>query len=292
MSKRPALGRGIDALFEDIRLTQQEESFDPSRVEQIDIGKIDPNKEQPRKAFDDDKLKQLADSIASVGILQPLVVAPKDGRFQIIAGERRWRAARLAKLTQVPCIVRQVEQMQRMEMALIENIQRADLNAVETAQAIAALITQCAITQEEAAKRLGKSRPAVANLLRLLTLSEPLQKMVTDGTLSEGHARALLGLDDDTARLALAKRIAEEGLSVRQIESIVKVAKEKKPAKKPAKKAKPLAELGLVEEAARKAIGVKVAAAGTAKKGKITLFYASAEELDRIYAFLAPGQGD
>lgn len=280
MKKRPALGRGIDALFEEYAHIEEEQ--DLSRIQMIEIALIDPNKDQPRKSFDDEKLSQLAQSIKSVGILQPIVVARQEGRFLIIAGERRWRAARLAGLSQVPCIVRDAQLIERMEMSLIENIQRDDLNPIDTANAISQLITQCAITQEEAASRLGKSRPAVANSLRLLTLSDTVQQMILQGYLSEGHGRALASVKQQEKQIELAGLVVQRDLSVRQTEMLVK---EKKPAVKP-KKGKALAELALLEEAARRTFGVKVTAVGSAKKGSLTLHYGSAKELERIYEIL------
>ena len=172
--KQSGLGRGIDALFGDMGL---EEENTENIVQMIDIGLIDPNKEQPRKRFDADALSQLADSIRSVGVIQPIVLSPNGRRYTIIAGERRWRAARLAELKEIPALVREVETVRRMEMSLIENIQRTDLNAIEEAQAIDALMQQCGLTQEQAAQRLGKSRSAVANLLRLLSLPEGVAQL-------------------------------------------------------------------------------------------------------------------
>lgn len=243
MKKRPALGRGIDVLFHEYEQEAGQETGDESRIRFLDVGLIDPNRDQPRKRFDQEKLEQLAQSIREVGVLQPLLVAERNGRYQIIAGERRWRAARLAGLDQVPCVVREAEQLQRMQIALVENLQRDDLNPVETAMALQGLITQCAITQEEAAAKVGKSRPAVANLLRLLALPKELLDMVAQGSLSEGHARALLGLPEEASQLRLAKRVVDEGLSVRQTEALVRLQREGSEKKKPTE-APRLAELG------------------------------------------------
>ena len=279
--KLSGLGRGMDALFGDNIL---EEENSENTVQMLDIGLIDPNKEQPRKKFDADLLTQLADSIRSVGIIQPIVVAPNGKRYTIIAGERRWRAARLAELTEVPALVRDVETIRSMEMSLIENIQRTDLNAIEEAKAIDALMQQCGLTQEQAAQRLGKSRSAVANLLRMLNLPKEVADMVVAGELSEGHARALLGAEDPECIIALANKVVDNNLNVRQTETLVKAMKEEKPPKE-----EPLyrcAELSLVEEAARMRFGTKVTINGNEKRGRITLHYASAEDLERIYEFL------
>ncbi len=285
MKKRPALGRGIDVLFHEYEQEAEQETGDESRIRFLDVGLIDPNRDQPRKRFDQEKLEQLAQSIREVGVLQPLLVAERNGRYQIIAGERRWRAARLAGLDQVPCVVREAEQLQRMQIALVENLQRDDLNPVETAMALQGLITQCAITQEEAAAKVGKSRPAVANLLRLLALPEELLDMVAQGSLSEGHARALLGLPEEASQLRLAKRVVDEGLSVRQTEALVRLQREGSEKKKPTE-APRLAELGLLEEAARKALGVRATASGSSTRGKLILHYNSPEELERLYEAL------
>ena len=285
MKKRPALGRGIDVLFHEYEQETEQETGDESRIRFLDVGLIDPNRDQPRKRFDQEKLEQLAQSIREVGVLQPLLVAERNGRYQIIAGERRWRAARLAGLDQVPCVVREAEQLQRMQIALVENLQRDDLNPVETAMALQGLITQCAITQEEAAAKVGKSRPAVANLLRLLALPKELLDMVAQGSLSEGHARALLGLPEEASQLRLAKRVVDEGLSVRQTEALVRLQREGSEKKKPTE-APRLAELGLLEEAARKALGVRATASGSSTRGKLILHYNSPEELERLYEAL------
>lgn len=285
MKKRPALGRGIDVLFHEYEQEAEQETGDESRIRFLDVGLIDPNRDQPRKRFDQEKLEQLAQSIREVGVLQPLLVAERNGRYQIIAGERRWRAARLAGLDQVPCVVREAEQLQRMQIALVENLQRDDLNPVETAMALQGLLTQCAITQEEAAAKVGKSRPAVANLLRLLALPKELLDMVAQGSLSEGHARALLGLPEEASQLRLAKRVVDEGLSVRQTEALVRLQREGSEKKKPTE-APRLAELGLLEEAARKALGVRATASGSSARGKLILHYNSPEELERLYEAL------
>lgn len=285
MKKRPALGRGIDVLFHEYEQEAEQETGDESRIRFLDVGLIDPNRDQPRKRFDQERLEQLAQSIREVGVLQPLLVAERNGRYQIIAGERRWRAARLAGLDQVPCVVREAEQLQRMQIALVENLQRDDLNPVETAMALQGLITQCAITQEEAAAKVGKSRPAVANLLRLLALPKELLDMVAQGSLSEGHARALLGLPEEASQLRLAKRVVDEGLSVRQTEALVRLQREGSEKKKPTE-APRLAELGLLEEAARKALGVRATASGSSTRGKLILHYNSPEELERLYEAL------
>ena len=254
--KQSGLGRGLDTLFGDMGL--EEENYE-NTVQMIDIGLIDPNKDQPRKRFDADALTQLADSIRSVGLIQPIVVSPNGRRYTIIAGERRWRAARMAELKEVPALVREVETVRRMEMSLIENIQRTDLNAIEEAQAIEALMQQCGLTQEQTAQRLGKSRSAVANLLRLLTLPEGVSQMVVSGELSEGHARALLGAQSEEDMVSLAEKVAMGGLNVRQTEALVKTYQQPQSEREEKPRC---AELSLVEEAARMRFGTKVTITG------------------------------
>ena len=190
--KTRGLARGLDALLPEMDTTA------PGAGQEIAIGDIDPNPDQPRHLFSEESIAQLAQSIRDQGVLQPILVTPmKGGRYRIVAGERRWRAAREAGLTAVPCIVREMDVVTQMEIALIENIQREDLNPIETAMGIQSLMKQCGYTQETVAQRLSKSRPAVANLLRLLTLPESVIDMVRRNALSAGHARVLAGLDSD-----------------------------------------------------------------------------------------------
>ena len=213
MKANRGLGRGLDALMPEI---PQEDARE--RVMMLRMGDIDPNPEQPRRKFDAQALAELAASIRQVGVLQPILVTEIEGRYRIIAGERRWRAARLAEMEEIPAIVRPLDEIERMEAALIENIQREDLNPLEEALAVRALMEKCGLTQEKAAERLGRSRPAVANLLRLLTLPEPVLEMLRDGKLSAGHARALVAVEDPARCIALAEKAVREGWSVRQIE--------------------------------------------------------------------------
>ena len=217
---------GLEALFVD----NETEEITPSTLK---LTEIEPNREQPRKDFDEKALSELADSIREHGVLQPLLVRPlKDGRYQLIAGERRWRASRMAGLTEVPVIVRDLDDQAAMELALIENLQRTDLNIMEEAAGYRELMERYGMTQEVVAKRVGKSRPAVANALRMLALPEATAKLVREGKLTAGHARALLGLPDPAEIDPLAERVLAEGLSVRETERLVadrKVSPEKKP---------------------------------------------------------------
>lgn len=274
--KSHGLGRGLDALLPEADVTM-------SGGQEIAIGDIDPNPDQPRRVFQEESIAQLAQSIKDQGVLQPILVVPGDhGRYRIVAGERRWRAARLAGLETVPCVVRDLDIVQQMEIALIENLQREDLNPIEVAQGIRSLMQHCGYTQEAVASRLSKSRPAVANLLRLLSLPEEIADMVRDGTLSAGHARVLAGLDDDKVKLALAKQAVENAWSVRQLEAAAAALKEEKPPK-PMPKPKTLpVELSELETRVREAFGIRATLTGSAKKGKIVLQYYSREELEHL----------
>ncbi|MDR0898474.1 MAG: ParB/RepB/Spo0J family partition protein [Oscillospiraceae bacterium] len=275
MKPSRGLGRGLDALMPEMPAAEGE------RVLMLPIGDIDPNPNQPRRRFDQAALKELADSIRQVGVLQPILVAETGGRYRIIAGERRWRAARMAELDTIPAIVRAMDQVARMEAALIENLQRENLNPIEEAAAVRALMEECGLTQEAAAERLGRSRPALANLLRLLTLPEKVVQLVRDGRLTAGHARALAALTDEHRCEALAQRAVEEGWSVRQIEQ---AAQEIAPAQKAAPVARRQSpEFVELEERLRYTFGMKAQIRGTLEKGRITLQYTSREELERLY---------
>lgn len=279
--KSHGLGRGLDAL-----LPEADESLSGG-VQEIAIGDIDPNPDQPRRVFQEESIAQLAQSIREQGVLQPILVTPEDGgRYRIVAGERRWRASRAAGLDAVPCLVRDLDVIQQMEIALVENLQREDLNPIEAARGIRSLMQQCGYTQEAVANRLSKSRPAVANLLRLLTLPEEVMALVEKGALSAGHARVLAGMEDDAAKLALARETVEKGYSVRQLEALAASRKvePKKPA--PARRALP-AELSELESRVRETLGVRATLSGTAKKGKIVLQYYSQEELEHLSDLLS-----
>ena len=279
--KSHGLGRGLDAL-----LPEADESLSGG-VQEIAIGDIDPNPDQPRRVFQEESIAQLAQSIREQGVLQPILVTPEDGgRYRIVAGERRWRASRAAGLDAVPCLVRDLDVIQQMEIALVENLQREDLNPIEAARGIRSLMQQCGYTQEAVANRLSKSRPAVANLLRLLTLPEEVMALVEKGALSAGHARVLAGMEDDAAKLALARETVDKGYSVRQLEALA--ASRKPEAKKPAPARHALpTELRELESRVRETLGVRATLSGTAKKGKIVLKYYSQEELEHLSDLLS-----
>lgn len=229
-AKKGGLGRGLDALFADNSI---EEIASTSAVK-LKIMDIEPNRDQPRKIFDEDALAELADSIAKHGVIQPLLVRPMpDGSYQLVAGERRWRASRMAGLTEVPVVIKELSDDEAMALALIENLQREDLNAIEEAQGIKALMDTLSLTQDEAAERVGKSRPAVANALRLLKLPDSVIALVSDGKLSPGHARALLGFKDEQDIIETADLIIEKGLTVRDVEKLVKKRNKEPKAEKP-----------------------------------------------------------
>ena len=253
-------------------------------VEQtLKLNLIEPNSEQPRKNFDEGSLQELADSIKQYGILQPLIVQKKGNHYEIIAGERRWRAAKLAGITDVPVLIREYDKQQTMEIALIENVQRADLNPIEEAQAFQQLIQEFHLTQEEIANRVSKNRATITNSMRLLKLDVRVQDMLADGKISSGHARALLGLEEGERQYQIAVKITEEKLSVRDVEKLVKMMnrppKEKKPEKGP--------DIDLiyrqVEDKLKSIMGTKVVINQKDKnKGRIEIEYYSQEELERL----------
>ena len=273
--KKSALGRGLDVLLPD------DITFEGSDIRMLPITEIDRNPDQPRKEFNEEALQQLADSIREAGLLQPILVTEKKGRYLIVAGERRFRAARLAELDTIPCLVRDLSEQEQMEIALIENLQREDLNPMEEALAIRSLMKKCNYTQEKAAKRLGKSRPAVANALRLLNLPEEVQSAVAAKQLSAGHARVLAGLEDEKQQITLCRRVIQEGLSVRALEKLAAAPVLTPPAEKPVRQL-PL-ELQDMENRLREAFGVRAMLKGTRKKGKVILQYINEDELEFIY---------
>ncbi|HSK68800.1 MAG TPA: ParB/RepB/Spo0J family partition protein [Candidatus Limnocylindria bacterium] len=269
--KKPALGRGLDALFPEVS--------HEGEVVQAPVGLIDPDPDQPRKDFGDASIRELADSLLEVGVLQPLLVSPEGERYRIIAGERRFRAAMLAGLDRVPVLVRTLGEQQRRLATLTENLQRVDLNPIEAAQAVRILIDEDRLTQEEAARRLGKSRPAVANLLRLLKLPQEVLDMVRTGALSEGHARALAGVDDPQRQAALARMAVQRGLSVRELEALAR--QDPKPAARPARQA-PL-EFADFQDRLEQALGLRAQVSGSLDKGRIVLTYRNRDELEGIW---------
>ena len=278
MKKQSGLGRGLSALLEDPNLdfTQQK-----GGVSSVPIHKVEPNPLQPRREFDPEALQALADSITAHGMIQPLTVRElPGGYYQIIAGERRWRAARMAGLQEVPILVIEADDRKVMELALVENLQREDLNPMEEAQGYRSLMEDYGLTQAETAERVGKSRPAVANALRLLSLSEDLAEMVRNGTLSPGHARALLGVKSEKLRKQAAQRIIALQLSVRQAETLCKnLEKPKQEAKEAPLEVDYVAEC---EKTLTRRLGRKVRIINGKTKGRFELEFYGQDDLNRL----------
>ncbi len=288
MANSMRLGKGLGALLGDSPFDRPQDSADNGivgdRVLQLDLHLLDPNPYQPRNDFDEASLDELAQSISVHGILQPLlVVKGMSGRYTIIAGERRWRAARKAGLSSVPAIVREYDDRQLMEAALIENLQRTDLNPVEEAEAISVLMGKYGLTQEIVSARVGKSRSTVANALRILTLGDPVLQMVRDGRLSSGHARAVL-MAPQSEQFAFAQRIVLQGLSVRQAEKMAQDYKEPESLKKETPAVDP--HIRSAEQQLQHIFGTRVSFSGDLKRGRIAIEYYSREDLDRIYELL------
>ena len=271
---RGGLGRGLESLFEDAAPSFESDT----RIETLPLREIEPDPGQPRKTFDDETLAELSASIAEHGLLQPIAVRPKpSGGYLIVAGERRWRASRMAGLTEVPVIVKDVTDEQAMELALVENLQREDLDPVEEAAGIRELMTRCDLTQEQAARKLGKSRSALANSLRLLSLPETVLELLKSGFITIGHAKVVLGLPTPELQEEAAQMIADNQLSVRQAEALCK--KLAKPAKEPVAAPLPSALPVEVEESLKQALGSEVRVAYHDGKGKLTVHFYSDDQL-------------
>jgi len=285
---KKGLGRGLDALLGDYTAAP------PEGVVQADIYLIDTNAEQPRKTFDEERLRELASSIERHGMVQPIIVRKVGERYSIVAGERRYRAARLAGMTRVPVLIKTFDDIEVHEVALVENLQRENLNPIEEAAAIRFLMQQHDLTQEEVSQRLGKSRPVIANALRLLNLPEDVQKFVREGELSSGHARAVAGVKDEGKQRSIAADAVKFGWSVREVENKAAAvnnalaypdAREDKPAKRP----KQTSDMHAAQEKLQEQLGTKVSIEGTEKKGKITIEYYTKENLEWLYERLMQG---
>ena len=289
-ARRGGLGKGLDSLIpETIKTTAPDKTKLVEKVVEkvvekpvelkVKISKVGPNKDQPRKQFDEDALVELADSIKQFGIIQPLIVQEKNGFYEIIAGERRWRAAKLAGLKEVPVIVKDYSDLEVVEIPLIENIQRENLNPIEEALAYKRLLNEFNLKQDEVAERVSKSRTAVTNSMRLLKLDERVQQMVIDDMLSTGHARALLGIEDPELQCTTAAKVFDEKLSVREVEKLVKKIQQGKAEKKKEETIHDFIYTDL-EEKMKEAVGTKVSIRQNAKgKGKIEIEYYSREDL-------------
>ena len=294
--KKSGLGKGLDSLIPNkkndisaskVEKKQEKENDSPKSGEiMVRINEVEPNRDQPRKDFDEDALMELADSIRQFGVLQPLLVQKKKNYYEIIAGERRWRAAKLAGIKEVPIIVKDYTDQEIVEISLIENIQRENLNPIEEAMAFKRLLQEFQLKQDEVAERVSKSRTAVTNSMRLLKLSPRVQQMIIDDMISTGHARALLAIDDEEQQFILANKIFDEKLSVRETEKLVKALKNpKKEVKK--EKSEHTFIYENIEEQIKNIMGTKVSVNQKANgKGKIEIEYYSEEELERIYDLL------
>lgn len=293
MAKK-GLGKGLGSLFDEHNIIDdivtQEKSSD-NGITQVSLSLIEPNKKQPRKKFDKEKIDALAASITENGLIQPIIVTPSNnGMYKIVAGERRWRASKKAGLKEIPVVIREYSNEQIAEIALIENLQREDLNPIEEALGYKTLLEEFNLTQELISKRIGKSRSAIANSMRLLSLEEQIQKLLVSGEISSGHARAILSVDDNELRLALSKRIIEDNLNVRQAESLAKQLQKKKPVKKTAKNSAYEIELESIQNTLSSNLGTKVKISHTDKKGKIEIEYYGNDDLERILKLINGGK--
>lgn len=310
--KKKGLGRGLDALFEStVPVTPPEktgqsvntadrgnnlENSNENTVDTnnsifyIDINHIKPNAKQPRKYFDDEKIEELAESIKRYGVIQPIVLRKSQNYYEIVAGERRWRAARIAGLKEVPCIMRDFTDEENMLVAIIENMQREDLNPIEEANGIETLIKTYGFTQEEVSKNISKSRPYITNLLRLLRLPDKIRDMLEDGMITQGHARALINIDNEKRQLHLCEQIVEKGLSVREVEKLADASKEKKKKNKDKERHDKSDEISAIERDLESLFGTKVSITERGGKGNIKIDYYSTNELNHIIEMLKKGK--
>lgn len=276
MSKK-GLGKGLGALIPII------DEKDEKDIQEIDIDEIKPNERQPRKAFDEEKIKELAFSIKEHGVLQPVILRKTKTGYELVAGERRWRAAKIAGIEKIPAIIKNLTDAQVMQIALIENLQREDLNPVEEAMAYKTLMEEFGMTQEELAGRIGKSRSHIANTVRLLNLEDEIKEMINQGKITAGHARALLSIDESRERIKIARKIAEENFSVRETEDLIKTYSSKAKEKRNNSKNQEInPAINHIEEQLKKALGTKVKIKGDERRGKIEIDFYSEDELERI----------
>jgi ParB family chromosome partitioning protein len=302
MSKKTGLGKGLSALIPDYVSNQEPDLVDKNKSEQdvlmtpgselrqVSLADIERNPYQPRTVFDDEKLSELTISIQEVGVLQPILLREQNGRYELIAGERRWLAARRAGLSSIPAVVRRVQDIESFEQAIIENLHREDLNPIDEAVAYHRLIDEFSMTQQQVAERVGRSRPAVANALRLLHLSSDIQRLIMDGALSAGHARCLAGVTDRKIQEKLVSRIVSEALSVRQLESIVNDLQDESNYTNKEKvifgtSVKEAAYLE-VEKVLSERFNTKVSVVSRGKKGRLVIEFADPDDLQRIFNIL------
>ena len=287
MTKKTGLGKGLDTLIPNKTVKPAPAEVIVKSEELVDINKVEPNKDQPRKSFNEDSLIELSESIKQHGIVQPLVVMKRDDYFEIIAGERRWRAAKLAGLKEVPVVVKDYSPQEIMEIALIENIQREDLNPIEEAMAYQRLVKEYSLKQDEVAERVSKSRTAITNSLRLLKLDERVQEMLIDENISSGHARALLAIKDNEQQYSVAMKIFDEKLSVRETEKLIKSIDRKEAPKKKKEELKNDFVYRDLEEQLKMITGTKVTINRKSEQaGKIEIEYYTPEDLEKIVALL------
>lgn len=276
------LGRGLGSLFDEPVIAENTDT-----VETLRITLVEPNKNQPRHQFDNDKIEELAESIKEHGVIQPIIVVRNDDRYKIVAGERRWRAAKKAGLKEIPAVIRNYSEFEIAQIALIENLQRENLNPIEEALGYQTLMSKFSMTQEDVSDKIGKSRSAIANAVRLLSLDEPIRQKLISGEISSGHARALLSVESPKVRLALLESIIEKGLNVRQTEALAKQLQKAKPKKKkPVIDEQVQAQLAILEDRLSTKLGTKVTLHHDNKKGKIEIEYYGNRDLDRIISII------
>lgn len=295
--KRKGLGKGLDSLIPENKsvkpAAKPEKAEEPVKTgeQMLKINQVEPNREQPRKHFEEDALLELADSIKQYGVLQPLLVRKRKDYYEIIAGERRWRAAKLAGVKEVPVIIKEYTEQQAVEIALIENIQRENLNPIEEAMAFKKLLTEFNLKQDEVAERVSKSRTAVTNSMRLLKLGEKVQQMIIDDMITTGHARALLAIDDEEQQYLLATNIFDEKLSVRETEKLIKSLKNPKKQVKVVKTVENAFVYDDLAEKMKRVLGTKVSISPKGNgKGKIEIEYYSDDELERMFEMITSVQ--
>ena len=297
MVRKNGLGKGLDSLIPENKSVKP--AAKPEKAEEtvktgeqmLKINQVEPNREQPRKHFEEDTLLELADSIKQYGVLQPLLVRKRKDYYEIIAGERRWRAAKLAGVKEVPVIIKEYTEQQAVEIALIENIQRENLNPIEEAMAFKKLLTEFNLKQDEVAERVSKSRTAVTNSMRLLKLGEKVQQMIIDDMITTGHARALLAIDDEEQQYLLATKIFDEKLSVRETEKLIKSLKNPKKQVKVVKTVENAFVYDDLAEKMKRVLGTKVSISPKGNgKGKIEIEYYSDDELERMFEMITSVQ--
>ena len=280
MTKK-VLGKGLGVFLPDDYGILKDE-----RYAEVDIEEVSPNPLQPRMRFDPGSIEELAQSMRESGVIQPILVVPEGETYKIIVGERRWRAAQKAGLKKIPVLIRQIPKERQLEISLVENVHREDLNPLEIAHVYQRLIQELGYTQDEIAARVGKDRTSVTNYLRLLNLPELVQNYLSDNKITMGHARALLALEEEESQIALAREIVHQNLTVRDVERLISGRKNQRPA---ARKPESDADLRALEEELVKALGTKVIIAGNRKKGTIKIFYFSLDDLNRIYGKIKGG---